>query len=149
MNTLNLWLRRLWSPIDKQLDRLTSYRLVLYFLFVLLGWAILGAALNKFFFTWYDILLSATVLFTACLGTNYYLSKHLHIAKNNESDYISALILTLILTPSHHFTDLLIIAVAGALTQLVGWHQFYGSGGFYRWHASLAQNETLYHGDNF
>jgi ferredoxin-NADP reductase/uncharacterized membrane protein YjjP (DUF1212 family) len=118
MNTLNLWLRRLWSPIDKQLDRLTSYRLVLYFLFVLLGWAILGAALNKFFFTWYDILLSATVLFTACLGTNYYLSKHLHIAKNNESDYISALILTLILTPSHHFTDLLIIAVAGAVAML-------------------------------
>jgi ferredoxin-NADP reductase/energy-converting hydrogenase Eha subunit C len=118
MNTLNLWIRRFWAPFDKQLDRLTSYRLVLYFLFVLLGWAIAGSLLDKLAFHWYDILISALVLLTACLGSNYYISKYLNIAKNNESDYISALILTLILTPTHSFSGLIIIAIAGVIAML-------------------------------
>lgn len=118
MNTLNLLWRFFWSPFDKLLDRLTSYRLVLYFLFTLLGWAVAGSLLHKIVFPWYDILISAAVLFAACLGSNYYLSKHLNIAKNNESDYISALILFLILSPSHSITDLIILAIAGAIAML-------------------------------
>jgi ferredoxin-NADP reductase len=103
MNVLNLWVRKLISPIDKLLDRLTSYRLVLYFLFVLLIWSIVGSLQHKVGYNLYDIILSAVVLFAACLGSNYLISKKLKIAKNNESDYISALILILILRKMKRF----------------------------------------------
>jgi ferredoxin-NADP reductase/Na+-translocating ferredoxin:NAD+ oxidoreductase RnfD subunit len=113
MNVLNLWVRKLISPIDKLLDRLTSYRLVLYFLFVLLIWSIVGSLQHKVGYNLYDIILSAVVLFAACLGSNYLISKKLKIAKNNESDYISALILILILNPTHSASGLAILALAG------------------------------------
>jgi uncharacterized membrane protein YjjP (DUF1212 family) len=91
---------------------------MLYFLFVLFGWAIAGSVLNKLFFPWYDILLSGLLLLAVCLCSNYLLSKYLKIAKNNESDYISALILTLILTPTHSASGLIITPAGGLAPNL-------------------------------
>jgi ferredoxin-NADP reductase/Na+-translocating ferredoxin:NAD+ oxidoreductase RnfD subunit len=118
MNTLNLFFRRLLNPIDKQLDRLTSYKLVLYTLYTFVGWAILMSALGQTPFKWYQVLLSAAVLIVACRYTNILLSRYLNVARNKESDLVTALILTLILSPGKSLSDFLILAVAGALAMV-------------------------------
>jgi ferredoxin-NADP reductase len=131
MNNSNVLFRKILKPVDKLLDHIPSYRLVLYTLFVLLTWSIAGSLAHKISFAWYDILLTAAVLLTVCLGSNYLFSKYLNIPKNNESDYVSALILTLILTPTHSFKELLFVAIAGVLAMaskyilaVKKWHVF-------------------------
>jgi ferredoxin-NADP reductase len=118
MNSITLAVRKFLSPVDRLLDHLTSYRLVLYFLYTLLAWSIAGSLVNKIDFLWYQILLSLLVLTFVCLGVNYICSKFLNIAKNNESDYITAAILTLILTPAHSLSGYLLLAFAGAIAML-------------------------------
>lgn len=118
MNTLNLLIRRLISPIDSQLDKLTSYKLVLYFLYTLVGWSILGSLLDKVAFTWYEILISAVLLAIVCRGVNLLVSRYLNVPKNNESDLITAMILTLILSPGHDFVDFLVLVIAAAAAML-------------------------------
>jgi ferredoxin-NADP reductase/Na+-translocating ferredoxin:NAD+ oxidoreductase RnfD subunit len=118
MKNINLLLNRLLTPVDNFLDRFTSYKLVLYFLYVIFSWSIVLSLLGQLFFKWYDIVLSGAVLVATCYVVNTLISKRLNIPKNRESDLITALILTLILTPSHKPTDLLILAVAGAVAMV-------------------------------
>src|SRR4051812_22973308 len=46
-NQFNLVVQSLARPIDKLNDRLTSYRLMLYFLLAITGWAIAGSFFSK------------------------------------------------------------------------------------------------------
>src|ERR1700689_3467355 len=85
--------------LDKFNDRFTSYRLVLYFLIALVGWSIVGGAFNKVGYNWHEILLSAGWLVAVCWCVNKALSRFLDIPANKESDLISALILSLIMSP--------------------------------------------------
>jgi ferredoxin-NADP reductase len=118
MNKLNLLINRLLTPLDRLLDKLTSYKLVLYFLYVVVGWGVLASLLGEVSFKWYDILLSAALLIAVCRVVNTFLSRYLNIPVNKESYLITALILALILSPGHSITSYLILLIAGAVAML-------------------------------
>jgi len=118
MKNINLILNRLLTPVDNFLDRFTSYKLVLYFLYSVFGWSLLASLLGQVFFKWYDIVISAAVLVATCYISNTLISKNFNVPKNRESDLITGLILTLILTPSHKPVDLLVLALAGVAAMI-------------------------------
>lgn len=100
MKSLSLIFKRLIKPVDLLLDRVTSYRLVLYFLITLVGWAFVLAVFGKLPYDAHEILISVVWLVFVCRGINILISRRLNISTNNESDLITALILVLILTPA-------------------------------------------------
>ncbi|MBA3757826.1 FAD-dependent oxidoreductase [Candidatus Saccharibacteria bacterium] len=103
------------GPIDRFLDTITSYKLLLYFLQILLAWTIIGAGFGWLPFEWYQIFLSALLLTTVCWSAGWFFGRSLDIPRNAESDYITALILTLILSPGSSLSDFAILAAAGLL----------------------------------
>jgi ferredoxin-NADP reductase len=116
---LSLTAKKFTGPIDALNDKVTSYRLVLYFLIALVGWAFLGSFFDKVPYSWDEITLSATLLLFVCWISNLAISKFLDIPANKESDLITALILCLILPPPKDSTDMAVLAAAG-LTAIAG-----------------------------
>jgi ferredoxin-NADP reductase len=114
---LSLAAQKFTGLLDNINDRLTSYRLVLYFLLVLVGWGALGSAIGKVPYSWHQILVSAVWLTAICWLSNKLISKFLDIPANKESELITALILTLILTPPTTAKDFAVTAGA-ALTAI-------------------------------
>ncbi|HET9721684.1 MAG TPA: hypothetical protein VFP32_01490 [Candidatus Saccharimonadales bacterium] len=106
-------LNRLGGSVDRLNDRITSYRLMLYFLLALLGWAVIGSFFGKVPYSDYEILLSAGWLGLICWGCNYLLSKVFNIPANKESSLISALILALIMSPAVNLHGYAVLAAAG------------------------------------
>ncbi len=118
-NQLSLAGQRITSLIDGFNDRLTSYRLMLYFLLTIVGWALIGSFFKgKIPYPAHEILISAVWLVAICWAANKAISKFLDIPANKESDLITGLILALILTPPKTGRDFAILAVAalGAIT---------------------------------
>jgi ferredoxin-NADP reductase len=118
MQRLNLLINRLFAPLDTQLDKLTAYKLVLWFLYCVAGWSVIASLEGSVSFKWYNILLSAVWLVAVCRLANLLLSKYLNIPVNKDSDLITALILTLILSPAHDISGFLILLIAGAVAML-------------------------------
>jgi ferredoxin-NADP reductase/Na+-translocating ferredoxin:NAD+ oxidoreductase RnfD subunit len=119
INQFSRFGRALISPVDKINDRLTSYRLVLYFLLALVAWAVLGSFFKGFVpYSTKDIIISAAWLVAICWVVNRLISKFMDIPANKESDLITGLILALIMTPPKTSKDFAILAVAaiGAIT---------------------------------
>jgi ferredoxin-NADP reductase len=116
-------------PVDILLDKLTSYKLVLYFLYLTLGWGILASLLGEVPFKWYSIAVSAVLLIAVCRGVNEFLSRYLNVPVNKESYLITALILSLILSPAHSLGGFLILVVAAAVAMLSKYILVIG-----RWH---------------
>ena len=85
--------------IDILLDRITMYRLLLYYLVIILCAAILFGALGIVPYNPYVIAVSATVLVGVCLVTNFIFAKIYNAPTNTESSILTGLILTLIITP--------------------------------------------------
>jgi Na+-translocating ferredoxin:NAD+ oxidoreductase RnfD subunit len=96
---LSLTTQKITSLLDRLNDKLTSYRLVLYFLLVLVGWALVGSFFSQVPYNWHQILISGAWLVGICWLANKLISKFLDIPANKESDLITGLILALILTP--------------------------------------------------
>jgi ferredoxin-NADP reductase len=113
MKQLNLVWQAAGRLIDGFNDRLTSYRLMLYFLLALIVWAIFGSLFHQVPYHWYEIIYSAAFLLAVCWSVNKSLSKLLDIPANKESDLISALILTLIMTPAASGRGWAALAIAG------------------------------------
>lgn len=126
ISNLSLQGQRALDFVDGFLDRLTSYRLVLYSLLAFVVWAVFGSLLDEVAFEWYEILASATWLVVVCITVNFAVSKLLNIPRNKESDFITALILALILLPAQAFNDYLILAVAAAAAMLSKYILVYG-----------------------
>src|SRR6266705_2801117 len=85
--------------IDNFLNRITTYRLVLYYLIFLV---VAGVALSLFGFLPFkplDLLVSLSVLVFLCWIANGVFAKVFHVPANTESLYITAFILALIITP--------------------------------------------------
>jgi len=100
--------------IDKKLNTITMYRLVLYYLFCLL---IAGVILGYFGLIAYSpiALVISTIFITFfCWLTNLIFSKIFGAPTNIESLYITALILVFIITPPSSFFD-------GSFYILAGW----------------------------
>ncbi|MBI3624169.1 RnfABCDGE type electron transport complex subunit D [Candidatus Saccharibacteria bacterium] len=101
--------------IDYVLDRITMYRLVLYYLLLLIAAAM---GLSLFGYLHYNplaIAFSAGYITVICWLTNIIFSKVFEAPSGIESSFITALILTLIITPYHNPHDLLFLTVASGL----------------------------------
>ncbi len=85
--------------IDNFLNQITMYRLVLYYLIVLVGLGIILAAFHILPFSPLELLFSSLFLVVLCLSINKIIARLFRIPSNIESAYITALILALILTP--------------------------------------------------
>lgn len=99
------------KSIDALLDRITTYRLVLYVLIALLGVATLLAFFHLLNFSPLSLVLSSVFLLVICWAMNTIFAFVLKIPANLESAFITALILALMLDPARSVSDL----------QLSGW----------------------------
>jgi ferredoxin-NADP reductase len=119
---LSLTTQKITSLLDRLNDKLTSYRLVLYFLLVLVGWALVGSFFSQVPYNWHQILISGAWLVGICWLANKLISKFLDIPANKESDLITGLILALILTPpttAKGFAALAAVAIAAMASKYV------------------------------
>ena len=87
------------NPIDKFLNSITMYRLVLYYLTVLIVVAIGAALLGILHYSALAILFSAIVATAACWISNEVFAYVFKAQPSVESVYITAFILALIMTP--------------------------------------------------
>ncbi|MGE5264755.1 MAG: FAD-dependent oxidoreductase, partial [Acidobacteriota bacterium] len=99
--------------VDNVLNRITLYRLMLYYLIWLLGVAIALSAVGLLSYDPFAVLLSVGILLAVCSITNWIFSKTFHVPANAESTYISALILALIISPLSSLNDVGFLVWAG------------------------------------
>jgi ferredoxin-NADP reductase/Na+-translocating ferredoxin:NAD+ oxidoreductase RnfD subunit len=103
------------SRIDAIINRITMYRLVLFYLIFLLGVALalsFGGALP---YDPFALLFSIGFLVGVCGITNTIFAKAFSVPANSESVSITALILALIITPITGYHDLWFLGWAGVL----------------------------------
>jgi glycine betaine catabolism B len=98
-------------PLDRLLDRITMYRLVLYVLVGYVGVAAVLSAAGLLPFAPVALLISAAFLVLMCWAANTILARIFNIPANVESAFITGLILALIIDPAQSPGDL----------QLLGW----------------------------
>lgn len=99
--------------IDNLLNRITMYRLILYYLLALVAIAAIASLFGMLPFSAWAILGSAGGITIACLIVNYIFSRVFKAPTNVESVYITALILALIISPPLSFSDNRFIILAG------------------------------------
>lgn len=85
--------------IDRLLNRITMYRLVLYYLVVLLLWAFVLGFFGVLPFDPTSLAFSTILILLVCWCTNWIFAKTFKAETNIESVYITALILALIISP--------------------------------------------------
>ena len=101
--------------IDDQLNRITMYRLVLYYLIFLLVAAFFLSVAGIFSFDPFALVLTVAFLLAVSAATNRLFSWTFGAPANVESVYITALILALIITPLQSFNDLWFLGWAAVL----------------------------------
>lgn len=87
--------------IDDFLNRITMYRLVMYYLAVLLGVAFILSFFSLLPFDPTELAFSTVVLVLVTAGANWAFAHVFEAQTNVESSYITALILALIISPVH------------------------------------------------
>jgi ferredoxin-NADP reductase/Na+-translocating ferredoxin:NAD+ oxidoreductase RnfD subunit len=102
--------------IDNLLNRVTMYRLVLYYLIGLIGAAVLLSFAHVLAYDPYALLFSTAFILAACAGANYLSARLFGLPANVESSAITALILALIITPIHGYSDLWFLFWASVLS---------------------------------
>jgi ferredoxin-NADP reductase len=101
--------------IDTLINRITMYRLVLYYLIFLLGVALVLSFGGALPYDPFALLLSIGFLVGVCGITNTIFARVFGVPANSESVYISALILALIITPMRSYHDLWFLGWSGVL----------------------------------
>lgn len=100
--------------LDALLDKITMYRLLLYYLLTLLGFALLFGAIGWLTFSPINITIATVVIVAFCYGLNLIFARVWNAPANNESAILTGLILALIITPPASPKQLLFpIAAAG------------------------------------
>ncbi len=92
--------------IDYALNRITMYRLILYYLIFLVGAAVVLSFMGMLGYDPYALLFSTAFLVAASALVNFIFAKVFDVPANTESVYISALILALIISPIQSYQDL-------------------------------------------
>ncbi len=87
------------TAVDKILDHITMYRLVLYYLLALVGAAFLLGFVNVIPHDPTALAFSGVIILASCWITNKVFASVFAVPANHESVYITALILVLILDP--------------------------------------------------
>lgn len=103
------------NPIDRFLNTITMYRLVLYELVFLAVISIALSYIGKLGYGWpiVSMIFSLAVLLVSCYVSNLIFSKILRIPINAESSLITALILFLIMPPASTEKEIIILVLAG------------------------------------
>ncbi len=101
--------------VDNLLNRITMYRLVLYYLIFLLTVALFLSSGGLLPYDPFALLFMVGFLIAICWVTNRIFAWAFRVPTNVESVYISALILALIITPITSLNDLWFIGWAGVL----------------------------------
>ncbi len=107
-----MW-QKLIKPLDDFLNNITMYRLVLYYLIILVILAIVFSFFGILSYSVINLILSIIFLLAVGIVTNAIFAKVFSVVTNEESVYISALILTLIITPTNPFVNLPFLFWAG------------------------------------
>jgi ferredoxin-NADP reductase/Na+-translocating ferredoxin:NAD+ oxidoreductase RnfD subunit len=102
--------------IDNLLNRVTMYRLVLYYLIGLIGAAVLLSFAHVLTYDPYALLFSTAFILAVCAGTNSISARLFDLPANVESSIITALILALIITPISGYGDLWFLFWASVLS---------------------------------
>lgn len=103
------------TPFDALLDRITTYRLVLYVLLGFIGVAAIMAYLHVLPFTPLALLGSTVFLVAMCWAANTMLARIFAVPTNVESATITALILALIIDPARSSQDVQFLGWAAIL----------------------------------
>src|SRR5437660_9795188 len=103
----------LLKQLDNWLNRITMYRLVLYYLIVLLAAAFALSFAHVLNSDPIGLLFSVGFLLAVCGITNWIFARAFSAITNAESAYISALILALIINPVQTPHDLWFLGWAG------------------------------------
>lgn len=114
LTRLRIGLHRRLLRIDRLTDKVTAYKMVLYFLLALLAFTMILSLFGSVPFDWHQILVSTILLTAVCRGVNILLARRFNVPVNIESDIITALILALILTPPSSAAQAFYVAFAGA-----------------------------------
>lgn len=100
------------KPLDDILNKITMYRLVLYYLIFLWIAAFILSFFKLFPFTFLELLMSTAIVISVSFISNKIFAKIFNTFTNLESVYISALILTLIVTPARTLQEYIFIILA-------------------------------------
>ncbi|MGE5072558.1 MAG: oxidoreductase, partial [Anaerolineae bacterium] len=101
--------------IDNLLNRVTMYRLVLYYLIGLVAAAVILSFEHVMAYDPYAMLFSTAFILAVCTLTNFLFSRAFDVAANVESTAISALIMALIISPISGYGDLWFLFWASVL----------------------------------
>jgi ferredoxin-NADP reductase/Na+-translocating ferredoxin:NAD+ oxidoreductase RnfD subunit len=101
--------------VDRMLNRVTMYRLVVYYLMFLIGVATILSFGGALAYDPYAILFDVGFLIAVCWVSNRLLAWVFGASPATDSTYITALILALIITPIEGYGDLWFLGAAGAL----------------------------------
>ena len=99
--------------VDMLLNRITMYRLALYYLIFLLLVALMFSFSGVLPYNSYTLVFTVAFEIAICWITNTIFSKTFGVPANAESAYITALILSLIITPMQSNHDLWFLGWAG------------------------------------
>src|SRR5690348_7168893 len=102
--------------VDDFLDKITMYRLVLYYLLIVIGLATLLSFFNILHYSPLSILFSTFFLVVVGWITNTIFSSVFDAPTNIESVYITTLILALIITPIKTIHDLPFLGWAAVIS---------------------------------
>src|SRR6476620_11699271 len=102
----------MFDYVDTTLNRVTMYRLVLYYLIALLGAAVVFSFVGILRYDPFAVLFTIGFLLAVCSMTNWVFARTFGVPANAESTYISALILALIITPLSAWNDLWFLGFA-------------------------------------
>jgi ferredoxin-NADP reductase len=104
--------------IDRFLNSITMYRLVLIGLEILAAISLVATFFGKLSFNWIGLIVSFLVLMIVCYVVNFGLAKVLKAPMNIESAGITALILFFIIAPPESGTEVLTIVALAALAMI-------------------------------
>ena len=105
----------LFSPIDRFLNGITMYRLVLYVLTCLSAVAIVLSSLGFLAYGPLPLIASLLILVAVSWSANELLARVLRVPSNTESSYITAFILFLVMMPPSSLIEAGFLALAGAV----------------------------------
>lgn len=94
------------NKIDDLLNKITMYRLILYYLYGLLGLGIVFSSFNLLAFSLINLIGTSLFIILICWVFNRIFSLVFEVPTNQESYLITALILCLIISPAKDLSDL-------------------------------------------
>lgn len=109
---------RYLKPVDNLLNKVTMYRLMLYYLSVLYSFTIIFSFFKLLPYNWFDLLASGMYVIGICYFANQVISRFFKVKPNYESQLITGTILALIVGPLPLFSNFLFLSVLGIIAML-------------------------------